>query len=154
LIREMRFISWRAPDLEFEVRCSKGAYIRVLAEDLADRLGTIGHLAGLHRTEVAPFGASPPATHWSLDALQRMGLPERRGVLLPVDAALTDCRRFELAADGVGALRQGQAVNVADSQAGMVRIYSEGLGFLGLGQIEAAGRLVPLRLISAAANRA
>jgi len=73
---------------------------------------------------------------------------------LPVDAALSGCRRFELPASGVGAFRHGQTVNVADSEAGMVRIYAEGLGFLGLGQIEPAGRLVPLRLIAAGSNRA
>lgn len=154
VIHELHFLGWQPPDLEFQVRCTKGAYIRVLAEDLAARLGTIGHLAGLRRIGVAPFGTAVTEAHWSLEALQRMTLAERRKVLLPVDAALSAWRRFELPAAGVGAFRQGQTVNVADSQAGLVRIYAEGLGFLGLGQIEPAGRLVPLRLIAAASNRA
>jgi tRNA pseudouridine55 synthase len=153
VIHEMRFLGWQAPDLEFEVRCTKGAYIRVLAEDLAASLETIGHLAGLRRVGVAPFSA-PPERFWSLDELQRMTLVERRARLLPVDAALSACRRLELPADGVGAFRQGRTIHVAAAETGMVRIYSEGLGFLGLGQIEAAGRLVPLRLIAAGTNRA
>ncbi|MDP9084911.1 MAG: tRNA pseudouridine(55) synthase TruB, partial [Pseudomonadota bacterium] len=90
---------------------------------------------------------------WTIEALAAMTPAQRLDVLLPVDAALTQCRRLDLPAGGVGALRQGQAVAVAahppaDAAPGIVRIYAEGLGFLGLGQIEAMGRLVPLRLIS------
>ena len=44
VIHDLQFLAWRSPDLSFDVRCSKGAYIRVLAEDLACRLGTIAHL--------------------------------------------------------------------------------------------------------------
>jgi hypothetical protein len=78
--------------------------------------------------------------------------------LLPVDAALIAWRRLDLWAGGVSAFRQGQTVAIpADlpgSLPGTVRIYAAGVGFLGLGQIEPAGRLVPLRLISAQTNRA
>jgi tRNA pseudouridine55 synthase len=149
VIHDMSLLDWRPPDLEFDVRCSKGTYIRVLAEDLAAQLGTIGHLAALRRLSVSPFGAQP---QWSLAALQAL-CPERlRDLLLPVDAALMAWRRFDLAPSGVGAFRQGQTVSIpADLPATApetVRIYAAGLGFLGLGEIEAGGRLVPLRLIA------
>jgi tRNA pseudouridine55 synthase len=132
------------------VCCTKGAYIRVLAEDLAAQLGTIGHLAALRRIGVTPF-AEPL---FSFETLEAMSDAQRLDSLLPVDAALCACRRFDLPAGGVSAFRQGQAVTVAVELPGTVRIYAQGLGFLGLGEIEAAGRLVPLRLISQAANRA
>ena len=151
VIHDMRLLDWQPPDLTFDVRCTKGTYIRVLAEDLAAQLGTIGHLAALHRLHVAPFGAEP---QWSLDALDSLNPAQRLDVLLPVDAALTIWRRFDLPPGGVGAFRQGQSVSVAVEPPGTVRIYAAGLGFLGLGQIETEGRLVPLRLISAATNRA
>jgi len=83
-----------------------------------------------------------------------MTMEERYKVLLPVDAALSAWRRFDLPAGGVSALRQGQSLNVAVELPGTVRIYTAGLGFLGLGEIEAAGLLRPLRLISSATNRA
>src|SRR5258708_300445 len=51
VIRDMRLLDWQAPDLSFEVRCSKGTYIRVLAEDLAAQLATIGHLVALRDSE-------------------------------------------------------------------------------------------------------
>jgi tRNA pseudouridine55 synthase len=151
VIHDMRLLDWQPPDLSFDVRCTKGTYIRVLAEDLAAQLGTIGHLAALRRLAVAPFGAEP---QWPFEALESMSPEQRQDVLLPVDAALTAWRRFDLSLSGVNAFRQGQTISVAEDTPGTVRIYAAGLGFLGLGEIEAAGRLVPLRLISAATNRA
>jgi tRNA pseudouridine55 synthase len=145
VIHDMRLLDWQPPDLSFDVRCTKGTYIRVLAEDLAAQLGTIAHLAALRRLGVAPFGAEP---QWSFEALESMRPAQRLEVLLPVDAALTGWRRLDLPADGVSAFRQGQTVSIPVDIPGTVRIYAAGLGFLGLGEIEAAGRLVPLRLIS------
>ena len=124
------------------------------------RLGTIAHLAALRRLGVAPFGAEP---QWSLEALESMSPAQRREVLLPVDAALTGWRRLDLSLSGVIAFRQGQTLvltelaipaELPESPPETVRIYAAGLGFLGLGQVQPAGRLVPLRLISAATNRA
>jgi tRNA pseudouridine55 synthase len=150
VIHEMRLLDWRPPDLIFDVRCTKGAYMRVLAEDLAAQLGTVAHLAALRRLGVAPFDKEP---QWRFEALESMSAEQRAALLLPVDAALTAWRRLDLPASGVSALRQGQSVTVSDAAPGAgpgtVRIYAAGLGFLGLGEIEAAGRLVPLRLISA-----
>lgn len=151
VIHDMQLLEWQPPDLKFDVRCTKGAYIRVLAEDLAQQLGTVGHLAALRRLGVAPF-VDPP--QWTFEALEAMGMAQRYETLLPVDAALCACRRFDLPDGGVSALRQGQTLNVPVELPGMVRIYASGLGFLGLGEIEPAGRLVPLRLISSATNRA
>jgi tRNA pseudouridine55 synthase len=151
LIHEMRLLDWQPPDLSFDVRCSKGTYIRVLAEDLAAQLGTIAHLSALRRLSVAPFDAEP---QWSFEALESLSPEQRREVLLPVDAALTAWRRLDLALSGVSAFRQGQTIPVPVQDPGIapgtVRIYAAGLGFLGLGQIEATGLLVPLRLISSA----
>jgi tRNA pseudouridine55 synthase len=153
VIHDMRLLGWQPPDLSFDVRCTKGTYIRVLAEDLATQLGTIAHLVALRRLGVAPFVAEP---QWTFEALESMSPFERVGLLLPVDAALTTWRRFDLSLSGVSAFRQGQTVAVPvdlpgsrpGTAPGKVRIYAAGLGFLGLGEIEATGRLVPLRLIA------
>ena len=155
VIHELRLLDWQAPDLSFDVRCTKGAYIRVLAEDLAARLSTIGHVIGLRRLGVAPFAGEP---QWTFDTLDPMTAVQRLGLLLPVDAALTGWRRLDLPAEGVNAFRQGQTVSIPvelpGNVPGNVRIYAAGLGFLGLGAVGPVGRLVPLRLISAATNRA
>jgi tRNA pseudouridine55 synthase len=151
VIHGLQMLDWQPPDLSFDVHCTKGTYVRVLAEDLAAQLGTIGHLTGLRRLGVAPFGAE---RQWSFEALEPLSPAAREGVLLPVDAALMGWPRLDLAASGVNAFRQGQTVPVPVAPPGTletpgtVRIYAAGLGFLGLGEIQAAGRLVPLRLIS------
>jgi tRNA pseudouridine55 synthase len=147
-IREMTLVEWRRPDLIFDVRCSKGAYIRVLGEDLAAQLGTIGFLDALRRLSVAPFDAEKA---WQFEALESLSVPQLRESLLPVDAALCGWRRLDLSADGVSAIRQGKSIlfgQEGDAAPGIVRMYAKGVGFLGLGEIEAAGRLVPRRLIS------
>jgi tRNA pseudouridine55 synthase len=150
-IHEMRLIEWRSPDLVLDVRCTKGAYMRVLAEDLAARLATIGHLIGLRRQGVAPFAEEP---QWTFEALEGLADEARRELLLPVDAALLHWQRLDLPAGEADAVRQGQSIPVAAGCTGNVRIYAPGLGFLGLGAVGPPGRLKPLRLISAAANRA
>jgi tRNA pseudouridine55 synthase len=150
VIHHMQMLSWESPDLVFDVRCTKGAYIRVLAEDLAAQLGTVGHLVGLRRIGVAPFAVEP---QWTFEALDAMNPAERQAALLPVDAALADWRRFDLPAGGVSALRQGQTLSIPEDLPGNVRIYAAGMGFLGLGAIEPAGRLVPIRLIASAEDR-
>ena len=151
VIHDMQLIEWLSPDVTFDVRCTKGAYMRVLAEDLALRLATIGHLVGLRRLGVAPFAHSP---QWTFEALEALSPGERAQVLLPVDAALGRWRRLDVPAEGIEAVRQGRSVAVAGECTGNVRIYAPGLGFVGLGAVEASGRLKPLRLISAATNRA
>lgn len=151
VIHDMTLLAWRTPDLSFDVRCSKGAYIRVLAEDIAASLGTIAHLTELRRLSVVPFADRPM---WSFEALEGLPLSARREALLPVDAALGSAPRFDLPAAQVVALRQGKTLTVPAATPGTVRIYSDELGFLGLGELEAQGRLVPLRLISADVNRA
>ena len=145
VIHDMRLLEWRSPDVTFDVRCTKGTYIRVLAEDLAAQMGTIAHLAALRRLGVAPFGAEP---QWSFEALDSLSPEQRQELLLPVDAALTHWRRLDLPPGGVNAIRQGQTVSMPADLPGTVRIYAAGMGFLGLGEIEPTGRLVPVRLIS------
>jgi tRNA pseudouridine55 synthase len=151
VIHDMQLIEWVSPDVTFDVRCTKGAYMRVLAEDLAQRLATIGHLVGLRRLGVVPFAHSP---QWTFEALEALSPGERARLLLPIDAALGDWRRLDMPAEGIEAVRQGRSVAVAGECTGNVRIYAPGLGFVGLGAVEASGRLKPLRLISAATNRA
>jgi tRNA pseudouridine55 synthase len=149
VIHALRLLDWQAPDLSFEVRCTKGAYIRVLAEDLAARLDTVGHVVELRRLGVASFASDAP---WTFETLESMTPAQRLAVLLPVDAALTDWRRLDLPAAGVSALRQGQTISIppelTGNGPGNVRIYAAGLGFLGLAAVLPAGRLMPLRLIS------
>jgi tRNA pseudouridine55 synthase len=144
-ILDLRLLKWQPPDLSFDVQCTKGAYIRVLAEDLAARLGTIAHVIELKRLAVSPFLTDKLFT---FEALEALGQGERPSVLLPVDGALRGWRRIDLPPGEITALSQGQAVSVVAQLPGNVRIYAAGVGFVGLGNVEPGGRLVPLRLVS------
>lgn len=154
VIREMRLLDWQTPDVTFDVRCTKGAYIRVLAEDLAARLDTVGHLAALRRLSVSPFDGAPVWTLAELEAGAAEGLAR---TLLPVDAALQACERLDVDASQAAALRQGRGISLPVAGArspGTVRLYAPEAGFVGLGEITAGGSLRPMRLISADANLA
>lgn len=98
-----------------EVECGKGTYIRSLARDLAQHLGTLGHLVVLRRTTVGPFSENHKI---SLDKLDALGhIPARREALLPIETVLDDIPALALTAEEVQSLRHGQpisALNVAN----------------------------------------
>jgi len=150
-IHALEALAWELPDLQFRVRCSKGAYIRVLAEDIALRLGTLAHVTALRRLGVAPFES---AVLHSFEQLEALDPAQRLAALLPVDAALLAWPRLDLQDGGAAAFRQGRSVEVPPSACGTLRVYAQNLGFMGLGKVQAAGRMVPVRLISAAADGA
>ncbi|HTY48717.1 MAG TPA: tRNA pseudouridine(55) synthase TruB [Steroidobacteraceae bacterium] len=130
--------------LELEAVCSKGTYIRVLAQDLALALGSCGHVGLLRRLYVEPFQGQPMHTLESLGS--------RIPPLIPPDQALPQLPAVRLPGAAAGRLCQGQAVTLPHcSASGQVRLYEEGGGFLGLG--EAAGGVVrPRRLLRTGAS--
>jgi tRNA pseudouridine55 synthase len=77
-IETIRLLRYEAPDLELEVVCSPGTYVRVLAQDLGRLLGCGGHLADLRRTRNGPFGIEQAATPEVLEAEARAGKIEAR----------------------------------------------------------------------------
>ncbi|MDX1381649.1 MAG: tRNA pseudouridine(55) synthase TruB, partial [Xanthomonadales bacterium] len=85
-IHALELLDWTSPRLEFEVHCSKGTYVRVLAEDLARALGTVAHLVALRRLEVAPFDPQGMVTLAQLEQSQAAGTLDAH--LLPPDAGL------------------------------------------------------------------
>ena len=138
--------------LDVTVRCSKGTYIRSLAADIAQRLGTLGYVAALRRTTVDPFDAYPMHTLQSLE--QRLAgqspavLDE---LLLSADLAFLDLARVELDPAAERALLLGQSVFPATSApAQALRGYARDGRFLGLLQGDQDGRVRPVRLFVSA----
>jgi tRNA pseudouridine55 synthase len=134
-LHRLELIDLHDDRLEFEVVCSKGTYVRVLGEEIAAALGTVGHLCALRRLWVEPFD---PAGMVTLETIESWagGRPddaERPVWLLPTDAALTGLPRLDL--DGPQSLHlcQGRTVPVAgDLPPGMARAYDPAGRFLGL----------------------
>lgn len=141
-IREIELLSFRKPLAEIRVRCSKGTYIRTLAEDIGASLGTGAHLAGLRRTGSGRFRVGDAI---ALPGLEAMTIQERRGRLLPVDSLLSQLPRVELDAASEARLRNGQALQMNALPEGVSAVYGPGGGLIGLGRAE-SGTLRPLRL--------
>jgi tRNA pseudouridine55 synthase len=106
---DVRAYNW--PDLDLEIHCGKGTYIRSLARDLGERLGCGGYVQTLRRTRVGPFTAEMGL---SLEAEPAAA----RDRLLPVEMAVAELPRLDLAAASVRRLCQGQAVPLPGEVAG------------------------------------
>lgn len=143
-IHSLKLERWQSPLLIFEVHCSKGTYVRTLAEDLAKALGSCGHLESLRRLAVEPFDPDAMVT---MDEVTRAGEEGRHmDLLLPVDAGLPDWPVVEISGDDAVRFRHGNPVAVETGESAMARIYEKGGGILGLGLLEADGSLHPKRL--------
>jgi tRNA pseudouridine55 synthase len=146
-IYEMRLSQLGSPEFEIDVHCSKGTYIRTLAEDIGNKLGCGAHLSGLRRTAVGPYTTDAIVSMEQVEAASESGFDALDGLLLPVDSALQNWPEIKLTADSAFYLRSGQAVMVPKAPAeGMVRIYDELNDFVGVGEIDDDGKVAPKRL--------
>lgn len=143
-IHELKLLKLTPASLELRTVCSKGTYIRVLAEDIAAALQTCGHVTALRREYVEPFAGQPLHTLETLTATSARGEPPP---LLPIDWALQQLPALHLAPEQARRLGQGQRIVTAHAQAApRVRIYDAAGRFLGLGEVAAGGVLQPRRL--------
>ena len=141
--------------LLLDVRCSKGTYIRTLAEDLGKVLGCGAHISALRRTGSGPFDLKQAFTLEKLAKLQRSGgFASLDKVLMSPAAAVQDWPKVELTEISASYLKQGQPVQIAKAPtSGWVRIFSEsadidGDQFIGVGEIMEDGRVAPRRLVA------
>ncbi len=147
-IHELTLLGLDRESLELEVACSKGTYIRTLAEDIGEALGCGGHVCALRRTEVGPFRGGQMVTLEQLETNAAEGLEALDARLLPAEAALADCPRVSLPENAAYYLRRGQPVLVAHAPTGgWVRIYAGEGEFVGVGEVLDDGRIAPRRLV-------
>jgi tRNA pseudouridine55 synthase len=143
VIDSLERLSLSDTQLELRVLCSKGTYVRVLAQDIAAALGTCGRLYSLRREYVEPFAAEPMIGLEALEALVQAGQP---WPLLGADRAVMHLPALSLPAAAISALAQGQSVQGAAPRAELWRLYDLHEAFLGLGESDAAGTLRVRRL--------
>jgi tRNA pseudouridine55 synthase len=148
---------WSGGTIEFDVECSKGTYVRVLGEEIAAALGTVGHLSALRRLWVAPFRpeAMVPLATVEAWAARAPAADDPPGWLLPVDAAFPALPRLDLDEVGSRYLRQGRTLPF-DLPAGacQARAYDPAGCFLGLVEPVPAGGLRVARLFVSGATGA
>ena len=142
-LQTLELLSHDNGDWHWRVECSKGTYIRVLAEDMARAIGSCAHLVALRREYVEPFQGHPLVT------LEQVLEAPQSVTLLSADAALPQLPQVTVPLVSVGRLRQGQAVQLSGvRETGRARLYAPDGLFLGLGELTEGGLLRPRRLFN------
>jgi tRNA pseudouridine55 synthase len=149
-IHELVLERFAGDEMEISVRCSKGTYVRTLAEDIGKALGCGAHLRGLRRMAIAGFTLQ---NAYDYDQIEAMTTQERDACLLPLDCMLQSMPILELDTVQLTRIAQGQRLAIdAELPDGKVRLYGAGK-FIGVAELT-AHRLVPERLLASVAKRA
>lgn len=148
-IHSIELVSLHDDLLELDIHCSKGTYVRTLAEDIGEELGCGGHVAALRRTLVGPYDDSAMVSLEQVQSLELDGdLQALDQLLLPIDSGLVQWPAVKLGADASHYLKQGQPVTASTlPSSGWVRIYDNNDKFLGAGVIDENGMVAPRRLM-------
>jgi tRNA pseudouridine55 synthase len=142
--------SFSGNEIDITVRCSKGTYVRTLAEDIGAALGCGAHLIGLRRTAIAHFNLQDGYTFSQLEA---MSMVEREACVLPPESLMPDMPRLQLDAVQIKRLAQGQRLALDTGLPdGKISLYGP-QGFVGVGLLQGR-RLAPDRLLSSVAKQA
>jgi tRNA pseudouridine55 synthase len=142
-IHQLELLDVSGSDARLRVRCSKGTYVRTLAEDMARALGSCAHLSMLRRTSVLPFNSQAMVTLAQVEA-DPQAVP-----LLAPDAALLHLPIATLPLEMSGRFRQGQVVAPPEAlPGGLARVYHADGQFLGIGEADGEGRLKPVRIFN------
>ena len=155
-VYELQFIRWEGDELELEIHCSKGTYIRTITDDLGELLGCGAHVIYLRRLQVATYPIARMVTLEQLNALLEQAKEQAIApgelldpLLMPMDSPVENYPEVNLLPVVAGYVKQGQPVQVAGAPAsGLVRI-TEGdeRKFIGVGDIAEDGRVAPRRLV-------
>lgn len=150
-IYSLKLIDFSDDRLELDIHCSKGTYIRTLAEDIGKALGCGAFVAALERTGVHPFLQQPCYTLEQLGELANLGMENLDSCLLPVNSALADLPELVIDTCAVALLKQGRAVQVTHAPASvLLALVAESGQFIGVGKVLSDGKIAPKRLMNTA----
>jgi tRNA pseudouridine55 synthase len=141
-IYAIELLAFDSQQISLDVRCSKGTYIRSLAEDIGHYLGSCGTVTALRRTASGQFNL---ADAFTIEQLREMDLATLYASRLPVDIPLSHIPAVSVNDDQVLSIKQGQQIDLNSTELGTVRIYSQQC-FLGLGEMLINGKLAPKKL--------
>ena len=151
MIHELNVVGRHQDELTVDVRCSKGTYVRTLAEDIGRDIGCGAHVVELRRLAAGPFTVEETV---SMEQLEEMATDKAQldAKLHPISSAVKDWPVVELTDITASYIRQGQPVQIANAPtSGWVSIFSESGDpddeFIGVGEIMDDGRIAPRRLV-------
>jgi tRNA pseudouridine55 synthase len=147
-IHQLELIEWQSPKFVFEVKCSKGTYIRTLAEDIARALNTCAHLIGLRRTYVEPFEKHAMVTFEQLQESLADGSLSSH--LLPIDEGLPDWPRVKINEEQQSKFSHGNpfAYEATGSKPVQVRVYNANSQLLGFAELTEDNQLLPVKVLN------
>ena len=145
-IHQIHLEHFEADELVFTVTCSKGTYIRTLAQDIGTKLGCGAHLKGLRRLTSGTFDLKDALP---LEVLSELSLEELDAKLLPIDIKIQHLPKLTLNAEQTDIIQHGQAIkpNQEIIFNEFIRLYDMSGEFIGLAQKQADGKLHPKRLL-------
>ncbi|WP_241646327.1 tRNA pseudouridine(55) synthase TruB [Rosenbergiella metrosideri] len=155
-VYELLFIRWEGEEVELEIHCSKGTYIRTIIDDLGERLGCGAHVSMLRRLQVDRYPAEKMVTlaqlqQWvaDADAAGTSAAEQLDPLLLPMDTPAAAYPMVSLPQASSHWFKLGQAVQASGAPSdGLVRVFEmETDKFLGMAQIDDQGRVAPKRLV-------
>ncbi|MDM8088267.1 tRNA pseudouridine(55) synthase TruB [Parasutterella secunda] len=144
-IEKLEILEFADELLTVEVTCSKGTYIRVLAEDIGEALGCGAHLASLRRTKVGALSLEDAVT---LQALETMSVEERLATLKPLDALMQTLPAVHLSENDRVRFCHGQRLALGLPSCSRVRVYGPDEQMVGTARVNERGVLEPERLIA------
>ena len=144
-IEKLEILEFADELLTVEVTCSKGTYIRVLAEDIGEALGCGAHLASLRRTKVGALSLEDAVT---LQALETMSVDERLATLKPLDALMQTRPAVHLSENDRVRFCHGQRLALGLPSCPRVRVYGPDEQMVGTARVNERGVLEPERLIA------
>lgn len=145
-IHDLSLLSFKDGEVELEAHCSKGTYIRTLAEDIGEALGCGAYVSELRRLAVGPYDGDMVSLE-QLQALSEQGQEALDASLLPIDSGIANWPEVHLDPDSAYYIKLGQPVQVPRAPSdGWVRIYDDEQ-FLGVGIIQDDGRIAPKRML-------
>ncbi|WP_136066875.1 tRNA pseudouridine(55) synthase TruB [Modicisalibacter radicis] len=150
-VYDMRLVGREPTGFELEVACSKGTYIRTLAEEIGAALGCGAHISVLRRLKTGPFQAADMFDFAALEAESEAA--RREQVLLPTDVLVAHLPRLDVDDATAQRVLNGQRARFdttgLSNDGGPVRLYRDA-AFLGLVAVTAAGEIAPRRLVATA----
>lgn len=148
VVHSIELMAFEENEVVLEIACSKGTYIRTIADDLGEALGCGGHITALHRMKAGVFSEHACFSLENLTEQKELqGLPALDDLLIPMDKAIEDLPAVVLPSITADFVKNGQAVLVSHLPAeGLVRMY-EDEQFLGIGCIDDDGKVAPKRLV-------
>ena len=149
-ISDLKLLRYDKNIIKFEVSCSKGTYVRTLAEDIANKFGMDGYLIDLRRTKIGNLNVQDAL---SLDKIEALSALKRNDFIKPTEALVDDYPKIFLTESEENLIKNGQPIQLPKKvNSEIYRLFSKSSAFIGLGEIDSNNLLKAVRLISTNLN--